>query len=158
MKGGYVLKEMQYVGCVYCGCVDVFLVNVEDVSDLLLMLWYEVLGYYGVNIFVLVEKCVLLDGLVVVCEEFSFKLLWDDIDWCYVGYFVDLCVEEVFVLYCEGIELSYYQGVDFFVQGIDQVWQKGQQLFVEICIVCVWFMQVDDLYNIVCVVVQGLYD
>ena len=158
MKGGYVPKETQHAGRAYRGRVDVPLANVEDASDLLLTLRHEVLGHYEANTFAPAEKRALLDGLVAAREEPSLKPLWDDIDRRYAGYPVDLRAEEVFALYCEGIEPSHHQGADLFAQGTDQVRQKGQQSFAETCIARVRPMQADDLHNIVCVVAQGLHD
>ena len=158
MKGGYVPKETQHAGRAYRGRVDVPLANVEDAGDLLLTLRHEVLGHYGANTFAPAEKRALLDGLVAAREEPSLKPLWDDIDRRYAGYPVDVRAEEVFALYCEGIEPSHHQGADLFAQGTDQVRQKGQQSFAETCIARVRPMQADDLHNIVCVVAQGLHD
>ncbi len=109
MKGGYVPKETQHAGRAYRGRVDVPLANVEDAGDLLLTLRHEVLGHYGANTFAPAEKRALLDGLVAAREEPSLKPLWDDIDRRYAGYPVDVRAEEVFALYCEGIEPSHHQ-------------------------------------------------
>lgn len=158
MKGGYVPKETQHAGRAYRGRVDVPLANVEDAGDLLLTLRHEVLGHYGANTFAPAEKRALLDGLVAAREEPSLKPLWDDVDRRYAGDPVDVRAEEVFALYCEGIEPHHHQGADLFTQGADQVRQKGQQSFAETCIARVRPMQADDLHNIVCVVAQGLHD
>lgn len=158
MKGGYLPKETMHAGRAYCGRVDVPLSNVDDGHDLLLTLRHEVLGHYGANTFMPTDKRALLDGLIAAREEPTLKPLWNDTDRNYAGFSLDVRAEEVFALYCEGIEPSHHQGADLSAQGRDQVRQKGQQSFAETCVSGVRTMLADDLHNIVCLVAQGLHD
>ena len=123
----------------------------KDAGDLLLTLRHEVLGHYGANTFAPAEKRALLDGLMAAREEPSLKALWQDINRRYADQSLDVRVEEVFAVYCEGIEPAQHLAAD-------QVRQHGQQSFMETCIARVRPMQADDLHNIVCMVAQGLRD
>lgn len=151
MKGGYVAKETMHNGRAYRGRVDVPVQNMDGASDMMLTLRHEVLGHYGANTFTPAEKRALLDGLIAARNEPTLKQLWGGIDQRYADQSLDVRAEEIFALYCEGIEPSQHQMVD-------QVQQHGQHSFMETCIARVRPMQADDLHNISCMVAQGLRD
>lgn len=152
MKGAYSPVPIRANdGGVRAGSVDVPLENIEDAGDLVLTLRHEILGHFGINTFTGAEKRALLDGLIHAGDQRGLAALWQVVDRLYDTQTTDRRAEEVFALYCEGIQPSHHVGVEGVVQ-------RGQQAFAETCIARVRPMQVDDLHQIACMVAQGLHD
>lgn len=150
IKGGYLPKPTQHQGRTYRGRVDVPLNNIASVSDLVLTLRHEVLGHYGLNTFSAAEKRVLLDGLSTARGEPSLKALWADVDRRYAGRSIDVRAEEVFCLYCEGVDS---RGPAFASQAA-----HGARSLAETCVARTRPMTADDLQAIACMVARGLQD
>lgn len=152
MKGGYSPRPTSHGNRMLRGRIDVPLAHIENAADMLMTLRHEVLGHYGVNTFTATEKRALLDGLIVAREEPSLKPLWAYVNHHYAGESPDMRAEEVFALCCESITPSQHVGRP------GQIQQRGAQSLMETCIARIRPMQRGDLYNIACMVAEGLHD
>ncbi|MEX3547661.1 MAG: zincin-like metallopeptidase domain-containing protein [Burkholderia sp.] len=112
---------------------------------------HEVIGHFGLNTFTGAEKKALLDGVSASRQEPSMRGMWARIDANYADKPESIKAEEVFALFCEGIEPGQHI-------NSDQVHERGEQAFRETCIDRTRPMRIDDLDNITLMVAQGLHD
>lgn len=133
------------------GRCDIPCGNVKDADDLISTLRHEVLGHFGLNTFTIDHKKALLESISAARQEPSMFDLWTRVDARYASEPGSIRAEEVFALYCEGIEPRHH---------INQqnVHERGACSFRETCIDRIRPMRLDDLEPIALMVAQGLHD
>lgn len=146
MLGGYITGPG-----IHPGRCDIPSGKAKDGDDLLTTLRHEVIGHFGLNTFTGDDKKALLDAISAARPEPSMRGLWAVIDKHYAGQSESIKAEEVFALYCEGIEPNQHVQTAL-------VHERGAQSFHETCAVGLRPMQIDDLENIALMVAQGLHD
>lgn len=147
MLGGYITGP-----AIHPGRCDIPSGKAKDADDFVTTLRHEVIGHFGLNTFTGDDKKALLDGISAARLEPSMRGLWAVIDKHYAGQPESIKAEEVFALYCEGIEPNHH------ALSADQVHERGAQSFHETCRERSRPMQIDDLDNITLMVAQGLHD
>lgn len=145
--GGYITGP-----ALHPGRCDIPSGKAKDADDLITTLRHEVIGHFGLNTFTGDDKKALLDGISAARPEASMRGLWEVIDKNYADQTESIKAEEVFALYCEGIESSHH------AFSADLVHKRGAQSFHETCRERSRPMQIDDLENITLMVAQGLHD
>lgn len=146
MLGGYITGPGFHPG----RC-DIPSGKAKDTDDFMTTLRHEVIGHFGLNTFTGAEKKALLDGISASRQEPSMRGMWARIDANYADRPESIKAEEVFALFCEGIEPGQHI-------NSDQVHERGEQAFRETCIDRTRPMRIDDLDNITLMVAQGLHD
>lgn len=147
MLGGYITGP-----AIHPGRCDIPSGKAKNADDFVTTLRHEVIGHFGLNTFTGDDKKALLDGISAARPEPSMRGLWAVIDKHYAGQTESIKAEEVFALYCEGIEPNHH------ALSADQVHERGAQSFHETCRERSRPMQIDDLDNITLMVAQGLHD
>lgn len=146
MLGGYITGPG-----IHPGRCDIPSGEAKDADDFITTLRHEVIGHFGLNTFTGDDKKALLEGISASRSEPSMRGMWAVIDRHYAGQVEGIKAEEVFALYCGGIEP---------VQHVNtaQVHERGEQAFRETCIDRSRPMRIDDLDSITLMVAQGLHD
>lgn len=146
MLGAYITGP-----AIHPGRCDIPSGKAKDADDLITTLRHEIIGHFGLNTFTGDDKKALLDSISASRPEPSMRGLWAVIDQHYAGQAESIKAEEVFALYCEGIEPSHHVSTE-------QVHERGAQSFQETCRERSRPMRIDDLDNITLMVAQGLHD
>ncbi|WP_322075499.1 zincin-like metallopeptidase domain-containing protein [Burkholderia cenocepacia] len=146
MRGGYITGPGMHPGrCdIPCG-------KAPSADDFVATLRHEVIGHFGLNTFTSDDKRALLDGISAARDEQFMRGLWAIIDQHYAEQPESIKAEEVFALYCEGIEPTQH------INRAD-VHERGEQSFRETCINRTRPMQIDDLERITHMVAHGMHD
>jgi len=146
MLGGYTTGPGLHPGrCdIPCGAV-------RDANDFMASLRHEVIGHFGLNTFTSDQKRALLESISATRQEPSMHDLWAQVDVDYADRPENLKAEEVFALYCEGIEPGHHTNQQ-------NVHEHGVWSFHETCIERTHLMRRGDLKNIALMVAQGLHD
>jgi len=146
MLGGYITGPG-----IHPGRCDIPSGNAKDASDFITTLRHEVIGHFGLNTFTCDQKKALLSSISAARQEPSMRGFWAQVDGHYDKVPESIKAEEVFALYCEGIEPSHHI-------NRESVRARGEQSLQETCIDCSRALRLDDLENITLMVAQGLHD
>ncbi|WP_178392299.1 zincin-like metallopeptidase domain-containing protein [Burkholderia sp. SRS-W-2-2016] len=146
MRGGYITGPG-----IHPGRCDIPSGKAEDADDFTATLRHEVIGHFGLNTFTSEDKSALLNGISAAREEPTMRGLWALIDTYYAGQSESIKAEEVFALYCEGIEPAQHVNRE----GIHE---RGERAFRETCLDRTRPMRLDDLDSITLMVAHGLHD
>ncbi len=146
MLGGYITGPG-----LHPGRCDIPCSMATDTDDLVTTLRHEVIGHFGLNTFTAEDKRAVLGAISEARQEPSMLGLWAQVDTHYAGRSESIKAEEVFALYCEGIEPSHH---------IDRgnAHERGERSFRETCADRSRPLTRDDLENITVMVAQGLHD
>lgn len=146
MRGGYITGPG-----LHPGRCDIPSGMAKDVDDFIATLRHEVIGHFGLNTFTGSEKKALLDGLCGSRQERSMRGMWVLVDAMYGGMPESGKAEEIFALFCEGVEPVRHI-------NYEPINERGEQAFRETCIDRTRAMRIDDLDSITLMVAQGLHD
>jgi antirestriction protein ArdC/phage/plasmid primase-like uncharacterized protein len=146
MLGGYVTGPGLNPGQVHIVCGQA-----RDTLDLTATLRNEILGHFGLNTFTGAEKRSVIDALIEARDQPVLRNLWAVVDLHYGDRSKTIRAEEVFALYCEGIEpLDHVER-----QGI---LERGAFALRETCVDHNRSLTIFDLQSLVLMVAQGLHD
>ncbi|MCP8325985.1 zincin-like metallopeptidase domain-containing protein, partial [Xylella fastidiosa subsp. multiplex] len=136
---------------IHPGRCDIPCGNAKDTDSFISTLRHEVIGHFGLNTFTREDKRALLDGISAAREKPFMRSLWRIVDENYAHESESIKAEEVFALYCEGIEPELHVTRRY-------VHEQGEQVLRETCIDRTRLMNIIDLNSIVLMVAQGLHD
>ncbi|SHH16288.1 zincin-like metallopeptidase domain-containing protein, partial [Xylella fastidiosa] len=136
---------------IHPGRCDIPCGNAKDTDSFISTLRHEVIGHFGLNTFTREDKKALLDGISAAREKPFMRSLWRIVEENYAHESESIKAEEVFALYCEGIEPELHVTRRY-------VHEQGEQVFRETCIDRTRLMNIIDLNSIALMVAQGLHD